>query len=176
MLRSTERMVWIGLILAVLVFMVLMRRGRLSSISSPAPTPQPKVGPSLYISEVYDGDWTLMRLQNPKLPERNGIGEGFLHNKLVDALQGAIECDGIRLFLVQNKKSVADFTLTVNVNMKPSENWTWLLGHRAAGKEDQLGGMGTNDTVQKTSADICKTIWDDIDPNHFKRPGVKIEQ
>jgi hypothetical protein len=38
-----------------------------------------------------------------------------------------------------------------------------------------MGGMGNQTSAKLTAKDICLTIWDDIDPNHFKKPGGKIE-
>jgi hypothetical protein len=66
-------------------------------------------------------------------------------------------------------------------NPKASEqSWTWMLGYLtdpspADSKSHGMGGMGIQSTAKLTARDVCMTVWDDVDPNHFKKPGGKIE-
>ena len=45
----------------------------------------------------------------------------------------------------------------------------------ADNKSHGVGGMGIQSNAKLTARDVCMTVWDDVDPNHFKKPGGKIE-
>jgi len=78
-----------------------------------------------------------------------------------------------------------DFTVQIMVSghddKKTSEqSWTWILSYLTdpspADKASHgMGGMGIQSNAKLTARDVCMTVWDDIDPNHFKKPGGKIE-
>jgi hypothetical protein len=60
------------------------------------------------------------------------------------------------------------------------QSWTWILHYLSdpspADKSGHgMGGMGIQSNAKLTARDVCMTVWDDIDPNHFKKPGGKIE-
>ncbi len=60
------------------------------------------------------------------------------------------------------------------------QSWTWILSYLTdpspADKASHgMGGMGIQSNAKLTARDVCMTVWDDIDPNHFKKPGGKIE-
>jgi hypothetical protein len=93
------------------------------------------------------------------------------------------ECNGITFYLKTDKKP--DFTVQIMVSghddPKASEqSRTWILHYLSdpspADKSGHgMGGMGIQSNAKLTARDVCMTVWDDIDPNHFKKPGGKIE-
>jgi hypothetical protein len=60
------------------------------------------------------------------------------------------------------------------------QSWTWILNYPgdpgpADSRAHGIGGIGSQSTSKLTARDVCVTVWDDVDPNHFKKPGGKIE-
>jgi hypothetical protein len=90
---------------------------------------------------------------------------------------------GITFYLKTDKKP--DFTVQIAVMFHDDrtvaeQSWTWILGYPGdpspAGKPGHgMGGMGNQSTAKLTARDVCLTVWDDVDPNHFKKPGGRIE-
>lgn len=90
---------------------------------------------------------------------------------------------GITFYLKTDKKP--DFTVQIAVMFHDDrtfaeQSWTWILGYPGdpspADKPGHgMGGMGNQSTAKLTARDVCLTVWDDVDPNHFKKPGGKIE-
>ena len=48
-------------------------------------------------------------------------------------------------------------------------------GPQQAGKEKTLSGLGIQSSAKLTARDVCMTIWENLDPNHFKKPGGTIK-
>ena len=92
--------------------------------------------------------------------------EGFKDSK---------ECSGITFYLSE-KMTPPDFAvqITVNFHDKPDteQEWIWFLADR---KTKRLGGMGKQSNAKLTARDVCMTVWEDVDPNHYKKPGGRIE-
>ena len=109
--------------------------------------------------------------------------ETILLQEFVEGFKNSEECKGITLYLKTDKKP--EFAVQVGVSghdePKPSEqSWTrilsWPRDPSPADKASHgVGGMGSQSTAKLAARDVCATVWDDIDPNHFKQPGGKIE-
>jgi hypothetical protein len=104
-------------------------------------------------------------------------------NEFMEGFKNSRECHGITFYLKTDKRP--DFTIQISVmghdDPKLNEQtWTWILSWpgdpgSADGKAHGMGGMGNQSTAKLTAKDVCMTVWDDVDPNHFKKPGGKIE-
>lgn len=109
--------------------------------------------------------------------------EMTLMRESVEAFQNSKACNGITFYLKTDKKP--DFTVQITVvghdDQKLSDQtWTWILGYPgdpgpSENKAHGIGGMGSQSNAKLTARDVCLTIWDDVDPNHFKKPGGKVE-
>jgi len=120
---------------------------------------------------------------NQFVHDKRAMHEAALMNEFVEGFKNSKECNGITFYLRTDKKP--DFTVQISVmghdDSKFSEqSWTWILGYPAdpspADKSGHgMGGMGSQSTAKLTARDVCMTVWDDVDPNHFKKPGGKIE-
>jgi hypothetical protein len=121
---------------------------------------------------------------NERVHDKRAIHETILLNEFVEGFKNSKECNGITFYLKTDKKP--DFTVQITVFGHDDPNfggqsWAWILGYpadpdsSANNKAHGLGGMGTQSTAKLTARDVCMTIWDDIDLNHFKKPGGEIE-
>jgi len=120
---------------------------------------------------------------NQFVHEKCGMHETALLNEFVEGIKDSKECNGITLYLITEKKP--EFMVQVGVwgHDKPDsseQTWTWILSWPGdpspANKESHgTGGMGSQSTAKLAARDVCMTVWDDVDPNHFKKPGGKIE-
>jgi hypothetical protein len=119
---------------------------------------------------------------NEFVSAKRGMHEGALMNDFVEAFENAPECKGIVIYLKTEKKPA--FTVQIGVaghDQHPDDlSWTWMLSwpgdpSPAAHPGHGMGGMGSQSSAKLTARDVCLTIWDDVDPNHFKKPGGKVE-
>lgn len=121
--------------------------------------------------------------KNEFVHTKEALHETVLMNEFMEGFKNSKECNGITFYLKTDKKS--DFTVQISVmghdDPKVSEQtWTWVLGWpgdpgTTDSKSHGFGGMGTQTTAKLTARDVCMTVWDDVDPNHFKKPGGRIE-
>lgn len=142
------------------------------------------------VSPIIDSDALLEegRLEkelpgNQFVHDKRAMHETALMSEFVEGFKDSKECNGITFYLRTDKKP--DFTVQISVtghdDTKLSEqSWTWILGYPAdpspADKASHgMGGMGIQSNGKLTARDVCMTVWDDVDPNHFKKPGGKIE-
>src|SRR5713226_7636263 len=120
---------------------------------------------------------------NQFVHDKRAMHETILMNEFVEGFKNSRECNGITFYLKTDKKP--DFTVQISVmghddTKLGGQSWTWILGYPAdpspADKSGHgMGGMGSQSTARLTARDVCMTVWDDVDPNHFKKPGGKIE-
>ncbi len=120
---------------------------------------------------------------NQFVHDKRAMHEAVLMNEFVEGFKNSKECNGITLYLKTDKKP--DFTVQIGVMFHDDrtvgeQTWTWILGWPAdpspADKSAHgMGGMGNQSTAKLTARDVCMTIWDNVDPNHFKKPGGKVE-
>ncbi len=110
------------------------------------------------------------------------LHETGLLNEFVEGFKNSKECNGITLYLKTDKKPAFAVQISVSGHDDHAgdQSWVWWLSYPAdPGPPDSgahgIGGMGTQSSAKLTARDVCMTIWDDIDPNHFKKPGGKIE-
>lgn len=176
-----------------------------SNQPEPKPTPAPaaakqeiakKVAPTLGfnhikdVSPIADEDAFMEELRTKKdLPDnpfvygKRVMHEAGLMNEFVEGFKNSKECNGITFYLRTDRKP--DFTVQIVVSghddPKASEqSWTWILSYLSdpspADKSGHgMGGMGIQSAAKLTARDVCMTVWDDVDQNHFKKPGGKIE-
>ncbi|SRR6266478_2567814 len=121
--------------------------------------------------------------KNEFVHTKEAMHETILMREFVEGFQSSKECHGITFYLTSEKKP--DFTVQITVWGHDDQNldgqtWTWILGYpgdpgSSDSKAHGIGGMGNQSTAKLTAKDVCLTIWDDVDPNHFKKPGGKIE-
>lgn len=120
---------------------------------------------------------------NQFVHDKRAMHETILMNEFIEGFKNSKECNGITFYLKTDKRS--DFTVQISVmgHDDPKlggQTWTWILGWpgdpgSTDGKAHGMGGMGNQSNAKLTARDVCMTIWDDVDPNHFKKPGGKIE-
>jgi hypothetical protein len=119
---------------------------------------------------------------NEFVHDKPAMHEADLMRQFINGFQNSKECHGITFYLKTDKKP--DFTVQIGVSGHDTnpkdESWVWILvwpGDPSPGDKPGhgMGGMGTQSSARLTARDVCLTIWDDIDPNHFKKPGGKIE-
>jgi hypothetical protein len=120
---------------------------------------------------------------NQFVHDKRAMHEAALMNEFMEGFKNSKECNGITFYLKTDKRP--DFTVQIMVsghdNPKIAEqSWTWILGYAAdpspADRSGHgIGGVGSQSTAKLTARDVCMTVWDDVDPNHFKKPGGKIE-
>jgi len=142
------------------------------------------------VSPIADEDAFMEELRtkkelpdNPLVYEKRAMHEAGLMNEFMEGFKNSKECNGITFYLKTDKKP--DFTVQIMVSghdekKTGEQSWTWILGYPAdpspADKSGHgMGGMGIQSNAKLTAKDVCMTVWDDIDPNHFKKPGGRIE-
>jgi hypothetical protein len=142
------------------------------------------------VSSITDDDatheeWKLEKELpgNELVHDKRAMHEATLMNEFMESFKNAKECNGITFYLKTDKKP--DFIVQISVmghddHKLGEQTWTWILGYpgdpsSADSKAHGIGGMGNQSTAKLTARDVCMTIWDDVDPNHFKKPGGKIE-
>jgi hypothetical protein len=120
---------------------------------------------------------------NEFVHDKRAMHEAALMNEFMEGFKNSKECNGITFYLKTDKKP--DFEAQIMVSghdNKPvkEQTWSWILYHlidpSPADKPGHgMGGMGIQSNAKLTARDVCMTVWDDVDPNHFKKPGGKIE-
>ncbi len=114
---------------------------------------------------------------------KEALHETALMNDFIEGFKNSKECNGITFYLKTEKKPEFTVQITVFGHDDPNfggQSWGWILDYPgdpgpADAKSHGIGGMGTQSNAKLTAKDVCLTIWDDVDPNHFKKPGGKIE-
>lgn len=133
------------------------------------------------VSPIIDSDAFMEEKElEKKLPgnefvmDKRAMHEASLMNDFIEGFKNSKECNGITFYMI-NKK-VPDFAVQITVNFHDLANhkqeWVWMLSDT---RKKELGGLGTQSSAKLTARDVCLTVWDDVDPNHFKKPGGKIE-
>jgi hypothetical protein len=142
------------------------------------------------VSPIADEDAFMEELRmkkelpdNPLVYEKRALHETGLMDEFMEGFKNSKECNGITFYLKTDKKP--DFTVQIMVSGHDDkkaleQSWTWILSYLTdpspADKSSHgMGGMGIQSNAKLTARDVCMTVWDDIDPNHFKKPGGRIE-
>jgi hypothetical protein len=120
---------------------------------------------------------------NQFVHDKRAMHETVLMNEFIEGFKNSKECNRITFYLKTEKKPDFAIQITVFGHDDPNfggQSWTWILGYPgdpgpADSKTHGMGGMGSQTTAKLTARDVCKTIWEDVNPNHFKKPGGKIE-
>jgi hypothetical protein len=170
-------------VLAGLVVVLGVCQAQQPNSKSKSSTPAPSLGFSKIkdVSPITDSDaLTEENELKKKLPGNEFVGakralhEGGLMHDFLDDFRGAKECEGITFYL--KKATVPDYAvqITVNNHDKPGaeQEWIWMLFDT---KKKELGGLGNQSSSKLTARDVCMTVWENVDPNHYKKPGGKIE-
>jgi hypothetical protein len=120
---------------------------------------------------------------NAFVKDRRTMHEASMMHEFVEGFQNSKECTAITLQMGESKKS--QFIVQISVNghdNKPNDQtWTWMLfwpsdPSPADSKSHGMAGLGAQASAKLTARDVCLTLWDDVEPNHFKKPGGKIER
>lgn len=103
-------------------------------------------------------------------------------NDFLEGFKDSKECNGITFNMKEGKHPA--FTVQIGVSghddHPDDQTWAWILAwpgdpSPVDAKSHGVGGMGSQSSAKLTARDVCLTVWDDVDPNHFKKPGGKIE-
>ena len=98
--------------------------------------------------------------------------EAELLRQFAEGFQSSRECDGISFDLKSDLKP--QFTLAILVSGRDKDpedqTWTWAFSEPSG-----MGGFGIQSNAKLTVRDVCLTLWDNIDPNHFKKPRSKTQ-
>lgn len=149
-----------------------------------APKQEPTLGFSHVkdVSPIIDSDALAEENElKKKLPDnqfvqdKRALHEAALMHDFLEGFREAKECNGITFYMT-DKKGPPQFAvqITVNFHDKPDseQEWIWMLFDS---KSKGMGGFGTQSNAKLTARDVCMTVWEDIDPNHYKKPGGRIE-
>jgi hypothetical protein len=138
------------------------------------------------IPSILDGDaFSEESRLKEKLPgnefigEKRALHEGVLEQQFLDGFRDSKECNGIT-FYRDTSKANTTVQITVNFHDDPAgheQEWIWMLagGPQQAGKEKTLSGLGIQSTAKLTARDVCITMWENLEPNHFPKPGGTIQ-
>jgi hypothetical protein len=141
------------------------------------------------VSPIQDNDAVMQEAKLKKeLPGNQMVEsirlmhEAALLHEFVEGFKDSKECNGITLYMKAKPDKVAEFTLQATVDNygKPGveQTWTWMIFDMQTkdGKTERgLAGLGNQSTGKLTARDVCMTVWEDVDPNHYKKPGGTIE-
>jgi hypothetical protein len=123
---------------------------------------------------VEEGEMLKKLPGNEFVKDKRALHEGGLMHGFVEGFTDSKECHGITFYL--RKETVPDFAVQITVTFHDQPNheqeWVWMLSDT---RKKELGGLGTQSSAKLTARDVCLTVWDDVDPNHLKKPGGKIE-
>jgi hypothetical protein len=121
--------------------------------------------------------------ENAFVKDRRAMHEASMMQEFVEGFQNSNECNAITLQMGEHKKSQFVVQISVNGHDKnpDDQTWTWMLfwpgdTSPAENKGHGMGGLGTQTSAKLTARDVCMTLWEDLDPNHFKKPGGRIER
>ncbi len=160
------------------------------AIGQSAHTPTLGLGLRKDVSAVLDEDALAEETAlEKKLPgnefvkDKRAFHEAAMLNQFVEAFKNNKACHGIVLYLKDTSKK-PDFRVSIGVSSHDKhpddQTWTWMLGYPgdpspANSSSHGMGGLGNQSNATLTARDVCLTIWDDIDPNHFKKPGGTVQ-
>jgi len=117
--------------------------------------------------------------------EKREMEENIWLHEFSEGFKNSTECRGITFYPETDRKP--DFTVQLIVrgtfNLDGGGSWIWILrrptdpSYKAYG----TGGMTTPDAkmllglaAELTAKDVCITVWNEIDPNHFKKPPYRV--
>ena len=109
---------------------------------------------------------------NQSVASGRAMREADLLRQFAEGFQGSQECNGISLYLNTDRKPEFALTIIVSGGDKSPEDrsWTWAFSEPGG-----MGGFGIQNNARLTARDVCRTVWENLDPQHFKKPGMKIE-
>jgi hypothetical protein len=167
----------------VILVLVTACQAQQANSNAKSSTPAPSLGFNKLkdVPPIVDSDaLTEENELKKKLPDNQFVGdaralhEASLMHDFLDGFREMKECEGITFYLKKN--TVPDYAvhITVNFHDKPGaeQGWIWLLSDT---KKKELGGMGTQSSAKLTARDVCMTVWENVDPNHYKKAGGRIE-
>ena len=175
----------IGCLLLAVCFLAPAAYGQSAPGVSSKETPTLAFNNTKDIPPIIDADalteeWRLKKKlpDNPFVEDKRALHEGFLKKEFLDGFRDSKECNGIT-FYRDAAKANTKVQVTVNFHDTPGleQEWIWMLagGPPQVGKEKTLSGFGTQSSAKLTARDVCMTMWENLDPNHFKKPGGTIK-
>src|SRR6267142_4507078 len=73
----------------------------------------------------------------------------------------------------QTTASTADSTVAPVIDADFSQEWLWTVLSAKRGRAGELRGTGNQTSAALAVRDMCTTVWEDLDPNHYKKPEPK---
>jgi hypothetical protein len=107
------------------------------------------------------------------------VHDAALFADFLDSLKHLKDCSGIKVSVKPNSLP-PDFLVLLSVSGLEShpdnQSWFWIVSHpgvklREGMPSIGLGGMGSATNAKLTAGDVCRTIWEDLDPNRMKKPA-----
>jgi hypothetical protein len=129
------------------------------------------------------GDQSVKAVQQEQqhLMDRFRQEQQHLMDKFIAGFDNSKECDGITSYLKTDENP--DFTIQITVGhdaFNGAESWTWTLSRPGDPSYKAYGTGWTRNPDAKmvlplsnaelTAKDVCITAWNEIDPDHFKKP------
>ena len=136
----------------------------------------------VFDADAYDEELRLKKAlpNNELVGDQRAFHQVALMNDFLDGFKDSKECNGITFYMKASGKK-PDFVVQIHVSghdrSPDNQTWVWMLfqANQSAKDSNTLAGMGTQSTAILTARDVCLTVWDDVDPNHFPKPGGKVE-
>jgi hypothetical protein len=105
------------------------------------------------------------------------VHEAALFAEFLDGLRLVRDCSGIRV-TVEPRNVPTDFLVLVRVwghdSHPDNQSWSWIVSRPGVQLREGipsvgLGGMGSAANANLAARDVCRTIWEDLDPNRLHR-------
>ncbi|HYR87799.1 MAG TPA: hypothetical protein VE422_27200 [Terriglobia bacterium] len=145
-----------------------------TSPSSPASTPREQTAPST--AEAQAPRLELKDIKPVAPVPVAPVIDGDLPQEFLDIFKDSKDCSGIT-FYTRDKKTPPDFrvrmTLSESDTPDQEQEWLWTVLDAKRGGNDELRGIGNQTSAVLAVQDMCTTVWEGIDPNHYKKPGPK---
>lgn len=123
---------------------------------------------------VEEGEMQKKLPGNEFVKDKRALHEAGLMHEFVEGFTDSKECKGITFYM--RNEHVPDYAVQISVNFHDHPNhdqeWVWMLSDT---HNKKLGGLGTQTSAKLTARDVCLTVWEDVDANHFNKPGGRID-
>jgi hypothetical protein len=136
-----------------------------SEVEFAQPTPTPVTPPTGYVLETR-------REPDPfdVAAAQQQLQKASLMRDFLDSFRDSSDCNGITFLMGTNIKP--DFVAGISVDGYGTE-WIWAVKDT---KKKGIGNLGKQSSARLAASDICLAVWNRVDPNHFNKPGGKVQQ
>ena len=147
----------------------------LASCQTPPGLPPPVPAPERQTTASTE-DSPVRRLEFKEIKPARPVIDADLSEEFLDIFKDSEECSGIIVY-TGDKKTPPDFKvrLTVGTSDTPEleQEWLWTVLSAKRGRAGELRGTGNQTSAALAVRDMCTTVWEDLDPNHYKKPEPK---